>query len=350
MASSGCMHVEQLEDIANAGADVAPTGVKPAVSRRLKIVFCIEAGLFVFVAAAAVKILLTPKRDLAAVQSTQTQLIWVDQSGRRIQSLDLSGRYTSPRSFFRNSSILLNKIEPSKSSMWSLSPEGLEIKPVIPVQRRTGFGVFAPSGKEIVFESWGDGVLRSTMNTGWFKPRRLGTDASGIPEDWSSDGRWIALTKRGGQPQELWLFDVATGCSTLFSKAKELSEPRFSPDSRWIAFTASFGGEEEIYRVALRGDACSSGGAGEPVRVSLDGGHSCRWADSANELFYVDGEQDMVAAHWSAGSAPARFRKMFNLKSIAMSGYEYRFDGFAFDRPRNAFVFALARAANWDEH
>lgn len=351
MASSAFMHVEELEYVAGAELGLAPARAKPALAPSLLIVFVFEAALFLFVAAAACRILLTPRPATISERDAKTRLVWIDKSGHSIKSLDLKGRYTSPRTFPSSAPILLNKIEPSRSSIWSLSLDDLK-KPMIPMDGRTGFGILAPSGKEIVFESWSDGVMRSNIESGRFKPIRLGTEIAGLPQDWSNDGRWIALTRKRGQSEELWLFDVSTGRATMFRKARELSEPRFSPDSRWIAFAASFGGDEDIYRVAVPGTAAASRRGGElMMRISPDGGYSCRWGESVDELFYLDSDQDMVAVQLDAGTlVPTQFRKIFHLRSMTGPDYEYRFDGYGLDTLRNAFVFALARAAKREGH
>jgi WD40-like Beta Propeller Repeat len=337
------MNVEAPEAILEAGLEVGPLRRRFAVSRSLAALFAIEILLAAFVAAACFKILSTRRPPLVSERKTKTRLIWIDRSGRTIESVDLNGRFASPRTFAGNPSILLDKIAPSREAIWSFSPKDLQLRALLPGEGRTACGVLAPDSQEIVFASWPRGVVRSKMGSVAANAQRLGKDIIGIPEDWSPDGRWIALTARWGFVYELWLFEVASGRSMVVLKAENISEPRFSPDGRWMALTARFGGEENIYRVRVPAGISAEERMNALERVSPRGGHSSRWAENAEQLFYLTERQDLMAAELSGGTGMGREpRKVCNLAEAAPSGYEYRFDGYAFDRFRKTFIIALA--------
>jgi WD40-like Beta Propeller Repeat len=337
------MNVEVPEAILENGLDVPRPRSGFAVSKSLPSAFAIEILLAAFVAAACLKILSTQRPPLVSEKDTKTRLVWIDGSGRTIESVDLKGRFASPRTFAGNSSILLDKIAPSREAIWSFSPKDLQLKAVLPQEGRTAFGVLSPDGQEIIFGSWPRGVVRSKMGAVAAKAQRLGKDIGGIPEDWSPDGRWVALTARRGFVYELWLFEVASGRSIVLSKAENISDPRFSPDGRWMALAARFGGDENIYRIRVPAGISAGGQTNALERVSPTGGHSSRWGENAEELFYLNARQDLMAAELRGATGMGRaIRKICNLKEAAPRGYEYRFDGYAFDPFRKAFVVALA--------
>jgi len=73
--------------------------------------------------------------------------------------------------------------------------------------------------------------------------------------------------------------------------------PAVSPDGRWLAYTSDESGADEVY---VRPFPDVSAGV---YRVSRNGGREPLWAHSGRELFYKNGEGDLVAA--AVGTTPA---------------------------------------------
>lgn len=344
------MNIEAVEDIvvAKPGSDWG--GFTTGISWTLAAALAAEIALALLLAAACYKLLRTPKSPLSSERGVKTRLVWIDKSGRVIESSDLEGRYTSPRTSRGRSSVLLNKIEPSRIGIWSFSSVGHALRAVTSSRVRAGFGVLSPDNKDIVFQHWGEGLVISEMKSARSKSRRLVSDIGGIAEDWSPDGRFIAFIQRKASIQGLWLFEVSSRVSRLFLKAEEVAEARFSPDGQWIAFCADFGSGDAIYLARIPLDSAPSAYKHELIRVSEQGGHSPRWGSSANQLFYVsDGEALLMVELQTGSSIPVQTTKMFDIREKAGREYEYRFDGYGFDYTRDAFVFALAPAARFSE-
>jgi hypothetical protein len=67
------------------------------------------------------------------------------------------------------------------------------------------------------------------------------------------------------------------------------THPSLSPDGRWLLYTSTESGESEVY-VRSFPDV-------EQGRwiVSSDGGSEPRWSNSGNEIFYIDGQGQMIS-------------------------------------------------------
>lgn len=77
-----------------------------------------------------------------------------------------------------------------------------------------------------------------------------------------------------------------------------VSSPALSPDGRWLAYTSVESGEWEIYVQPF-----PEVDAGR-WQISVEGGTGPLWAKSGKELFYVNGNQEMVAVVMDATDTP----------------------------------------------
>lgn len=85
----------------------------------------------------------------------------------------------------------------------------------------------------------------------------------------------------------------------------------FSPDGQWLAYVSDLSGRKEVYVVRFPD-------AGEPVRISANGGFEPIWARDGRELFYRENDRLMVvrpaAGSWGNPGEPqilfeGRFKK-----------------------------------------
>jgi predicted Ser/Thr protein kinase len=146
--------------------------------------------------------------------------------------------------------------------------------------------VWSPEGKSIVFQSdrkhQGD-LYRKPAGGGSEEPVLEG-EGQRIPDDWSPDGRFVALEyrePRGERRVSLSIFSLADGKLTTFlRRGLNGGDARFSPDGRWLALTSEESGRNEIYLASFPGP-------GERLQVSTDGGTQPRWRSDGKELFYL---------------------------------------------------------------
>ena len=74
------------------------------------------------------------------------------------------------------------------------------------------------------------------------------------------------------------------------------SQGQFSPDVRWIAYQSDRTGRKEIYLRPFPGP-------GEDRRVSIDGGSQPRWNGSGDELFFIGGDDRLMAVPMRVAAA-----------------------------------------------
>jgi Tol biopolymer transport system component len=113
-----------------------------------------------------------------------------------------------------------------------------------------------------------------------------------IADDWSPDGRFLALElrePRGERKVSLSILSVADGKLTrFFQRGTDMGDARFSPDGRWLAYTSQESGRNEVYVAAFPGP-------GERWQVSTEGGVEPRWRRDSKELFYLSSDLRLMS-------------------------------------------------------
>jgi Tol biopolymer transport system component len=71
---------------------------------------------------------------------------------------------------------------------------------------------------------------------------------------------------------------------------------QFSPDGRWVAYSSNETGRTEVYVVPFQH-------AGARVAISTAGGGSPRWRHDGKELFYIAGDDTLVAVALRLGES-----------------------------------------------
>src|SRR5262249_2599965 len=121
------------------------------------------------------------------------------------------------------------------------------------------------------------------------------------PTDWSLDGQFIAYTEGDSN-------DPLTGDNVwflpLFGDRKPIpfqrtrfneSRARFSPNRRWVAYVSDESGRQEVYVQAFDG-------SGEKRQISTAGGTRPCWRRDGKELFYLDGDNNLMVAPVNTGA------------------------------------------------
>jgi eukaryotic-like serine/threonine-protein kinase len=125
----------------------------------------------------------------------------------------------------------------------------------------------------------------------------VGKPTPGLPNAWSSDGRFILFT-RGPDSNTLDLFALSMQAKT---EATLLQTPfnegfaRFSPDTRWMAYQSNESGQSEIYVRPFLVAADGTPSVGPKSRVSSNGGVVPRWRADGREIVYRSLTGDFMA-------------------------------------------------------
>jgi eukaryotic-like serine/threonine-protein kinase len=154
---------------------------------------------------------------------------------------------------------------------------------------------WAPDGNRVVFAS----NRKRTYNLYWKLSSGAGpeellleSDLTKVPNDWSSDGRFLLF--RNTDPQtgyDLWVLPTSGENRTfpfLKTPFAELNG-RFSPDGKWITYQSNESGQFEIYVQPFPGP-------GGKFQISTGGGTQPRWNKNGKEIFYVSLDSKIMAA------------------------------------------------------
>ena len=181
-----------------------------------------------------------------------------------------------------------------------------------------GVSSFRPSwtfdGSRVRFHSDvgnGDMGVWETRPDGSGEPELLVERSHSVTEaEWSSDGRWLVYRTEGSLDggAEIRRVDLESGedVSLLSGEVGYLS-PSISADSRWIAYVSGRTGVPEVWiasfpHVDQEQHKISQGGGSEPV-----------WARAGSELFFRDGNDDLVVAEIAeSGGVRVALRPLFS--------------------------------------
>ena len=153
---------------------------------------------------------------------------------------------------------------------------------------------WSPDGSRILFASSRDGQnALYVTDTGGMKQEGLlpKSDWGKGPSSWSADGRFIVY--QDDHPKtlmDLWVLPLVGDrkpfpfLQTQFSEA----EGALSPDGQWMAYSSDESGQLEVY---LR----SFPSAENKSQVSTNGGRKPQWRGDGKELFYLDGDRNLVS-------------------------------------------------------
>ena len=111
---------------------------------------------------------------------------------------------------------------------------------------------------------------------------------------WSADSRWQVLRRMARTTGAGSIFAVRPGMDSvpvplLAGKSNQV-QPALSPDGRWLAYASDETGRFEVYVVPFPNTTAAR------WVVSKGGGNEPAWSPRGDELFYRDGNDNMVSA------------------------------------------------------
>jgi serine/threonine-protein kinase len=255
---------------------------------------------------------------LGSTQSLLKQytMVWVDRTGRETE--------VDPGWTFRMTQF-------GDNIGWALSPDGRRLAiglatdegddiwvkqlPRGPLSRVSYDGAaefrprWMPDGQSLMFGSnrigRGSGGLYRRAANGTGADSLVWRAEAGVFEGaWSPDGRWLLFRTGGvmGQAGGRDIVGLRPGVDS--APAPVVATPydeeaiALSPDGRWLAYESNETGRTEIFLRPFPGTESGK------WQVSSDGGVAPLWARNGRELFYVNGNMEMMAVTVAPGAEP----------------------------------------------
>jgi serine/threonine-protein kinase len=223
-----------------------------------------------------------------AVAASERSLAWVDRKGTSEPLPAPLRPYYAPR-LSRDAQRVAVSTTVARE-VWSFDIARGTLSPVT-VDGQSGYGIFTPDGKRIVFRS---GAAGGEENLYWKAAdgsgavERLTTAARNqTPSSWSPDGTTLAFVQEG-ESKGFFQFDILALSiadrkirAVVQTAANEMT-PEFSPDGQWLAYASNESRRTEVYVQPYPGP-------GERHQISTNGGLQPAWSRAGGELFYVQG-------------------------------------------------------------
>ena len=227
----------------------------------------------------------------------QSQLTWLDRTGRPAGAVGAVGYLTTPRLSHDGrrvavgildaragfGDIWIHDLARNTSTRFTFDPAG-ENSPH-----------WSPDDSRIVFSSTrkgaGDLYVKNSAGTANEEPLLVST-ALKVPQDWSRDGRTILYQENDPRAKtlwDLWTYSIDDRKSKPFLRSPfNEVQGRFSPDGRWIAYVSNESGREEVYVVAFPEP-------GGKWQISTAGGRAPTWTRGGREIVYRSAADEILS-------------------------------------------------------
>jgi serine/threonine protein kinase len=268
-----------------------------------------------------------------AMASTGLKLGWFDRSGKQLEEISGRDNYYQVRLSPDEKKLALAIGEPDRT-IWVYDLAG-DTKSRFTFDNISHSNpVWSPDGTQIAYgtaqSGVQDAVVFSKSSNGAGEAKQiLGSDASNAIQqslcDWSPDGRWMIYTRgtlgAGAQGTDLWMLslDGHQKPAPYITGSGDQQEAQFSPDGHFVAYESNEAGNPEIYVAAFPW-------TGAKWQVSTNGGGAPRWRHDGQELFFLAGSDQIMAApvkKVGSGLEVSQARPLFRLNLVGENPFRY---------------------------
>jgi eukaryotic-like serine/threonine-protein kinase len=227
-------------------------------------------------------------------EAVGSQLVWFDRTGKQVGMLGDAAAYSdlefSPDG--KRASVSIQEAGKGRDIWLYEITRGL----------RTRFtfdsaddleSIWSPDGSQIVFNSRRKGHLdlyQKASSGAGTEEVLVEDNLDKYPLNWSPDGRFI-LYVSSGTNNSLFALPLS-GDRKPFPFLKTQFNgvfAQFSPDGRWVAYQSNVSGRAEVYVAPFPGP-------GGQWQISTAGGSLPRWRRDGAEIFYLDPDNNLMAA------------------------------------------------------
>ncbi len=257
-------------------------------------------------------------------QTSWTQLVWLDRSGRRLGSVGEPGIMGEPTLSpdGKRAAVSVLDVASRIVQIWLYDLTDGAGNPFTFGSSANRLPIWSSDGSRVYFSSKRKGsvglYVKPASGAGE-EEEVYRSEGWAYPTDCSRDGRFLVFTHYGRQDEwAVWVLPLFGEEKATMLAGEKMKEPtaRFSPDSRWVAYDSIASGRAEIYVATFPGP-------GGKWQVSRGGGWAPRWRRDGKELYFVGGDDELMAVDVRVGTsielgAP---RQLFKLPPIPNTSY-----------------------------
>jgi Tol biopolymer transport system component len=227
------------------------------------------------------------------------QLGWIDRQGKRVALGQPARIYTQSLSP-DGKQVFINILTPSNGAdLWILDiargvPSRFTFRPGLVADV-----VSSPDGSRVVFQANNNSMYEKPANGAGKEELLLSGGINFRPQDWSRDGKFIVYMDTGSNTGfDLWLLPLEGDHKPVLYLQTPFNESdgQFSPDGRWMAYASNESGQPQVYVQSIPA-------SGRKFQISSAGGVQPRWRRDGKELFYISGDQKLMAVPVKMGDA-----------------------------------------------
>jgi eukaryotic-like serine/threonine-protein kinase len=242
-------------------------------------------------------------RTWGDIYANNTRLSWFDRAGHELETVTPLGAYRNPRLSPDQRLVVVEKFDDNnEGDIWVFDAMRHVGTPFATDPGADANAAWSPDGSRIAWsrDSGGDRIAvvvrrADGADEPTIAPTEEGSRAHGkrgpFLSDWSPDGRYLAITRLGGETHgamiEISAMNGAPAVRWPQATAEEY-DARFSPDGRLVAYLGTDTGTRDVYvRSFPPGPA--------KVRVSINGGIDPQWRGDSRELYYLTLDHTLVS-------------------------------------------------------
>jgi Tol biopolymer transport system component len=285
--------------------------------------------------------------------SADSQLVWVDRSGKQIGVLGEPAAYSDVELSPDGKRAAVSISDGKQRDIWLLDvARGLKTRFTFDPADEVS-PIWSPDGSRLVYSSRRKGHLdlyqKSSSGVG-AEELLLEDKLDKSPAKWSPDSRFILYESfggpTGGDVFVLPLFGERKPYPLVQTQFNDIPG-EFSPDGRWVAYFSNESGKYEVYVVPFPEISGK-------WQITTSGGTYARWSHNGTELFYVAPDNKLMAAAVNGKGASfetGAVKPLFEVQAArATFSYDVSADGQRFlinSAPEQAAPAPITVVLNW---
>lgn len=223
------------------------------------------------------------------VGAVQSQLVWIDRSGKELGKLGDPGIIANPTLSPDGSRVAVDitDVKANNVDIWQMSTKGANDSRFTFDPSEQTDGVWSRDGSQIAYRTITTTVPVAVVvkAASGLQPEKLVVPSPNtgdlIVNSWSVDNKQILITDQSTDREFLAVAPSSGGnfAPLLNTKSNE-TNGQISPDGKWVSYASDESGSWEIY-------VTSFPGAAGKWQVSRGGGTEPRWRGDGKEIFYI---------------------------------------------------------------